>query len=150
VTATSRGSSIDSLEDSGEIGLVSIVTSFASGPSLSRIGRVKVPTPGPYSTNSLVFAQSTGLEHLVDQDRLDGMIDPTITGFLRKPRRNCQRGLGARSRAAHETARALQRARGERFMDAPSGPAKGGSVGKCAAAWQVPRRSARLRERGNP
>ena len=29
---------------------------------------MKVPTPGPYSTNSRVFAQSTGLQHLVDQD----------------------------------------------------------------------------------
>ena len=28
--------------------------------------------------------------------RLDGIIEPTITGFLMKPRRNCQRGLGAR------------------------------------------------------
>jgi hypothetical protein len=27
------------------------------------------------------------------------MIDPTITGFLRKPRRNCQRGLGDRRSA---------------------------------------------------
>jgi hypothetical protein len=76
--------------------LVSIVTSVASGPSFSSTGRVNVPTPGPYSTNSRVFAQSTGSSILSIRTRLDGMIEPTITGFLRKPRRNCQRGLGER------------------------------------------------------
>src|SRR6476661_1963828 len=62
----------------------------------SSTGRVNVPTPGPYSTNSLVFSQSTGPSILSISTRLDGMTDPTITGFLRKPRRNCQRGLGER------------------------------------------------------
>ena len=54
---------------------------------------MKVPTPGPYSTNSRVLSQSTGASIFSISIRLDGMIEPTITGFLRKPRRNCQRGL---------------------------------------------------------
>src|SRR4029079_1190938 len=68
----------------------------ASGASRSRTGRVKVPTPGPYSTNSLVLAQSTGSSILSISTRLDGMTEPPITGFLRKPRRNCHFGLGER------------------------------------------------------
>ena len=60
------------------------------------MGRVKVPTPGPYSTNRRVFSQSTGRSIFSISTRLEGMIEPTITGFLRKPRRNCQRGLGER------------------------------------------------------
>ena len=76
--------------------LVSIVSSVASGASRSSTGRVKVPTPGPYSTNSFVFAQSTGSSILSISTRLDGMTEPTITGFLRNPRRNCHCGLGER------------------------------------------------------
>ena len=41
----------------------------------------EVPTPGPYSTNSRVFAQSTGSSIRSIRTRLDGMIEPTITGF---------------------------------------------------------------------
>ena len=77
-------------------GLVSIVTRVASGPSWSRTGRVKVPTPGPYSTNSLVLAQSTGASIFSISTLLDGMIEPTITGFFRNPRRNCHCALGLR------------------------------------------------------
>src|SRR3546814_863583 len=40
--------------------VVSIAISVASPGRCSRTGRQKVPTPGPYSTNSLVFFQSTG------------------------------------------------------------------------------------------
>src|SRR5437870_12224202 len=60
------------------------------------MGRVKVPTPGPYSTNTRVFSQSTGRSIFSMRTRLDGMIDPTITGCFRKPRRNCQCGLTLR------------------------------------------------------
>ena len=69
------------------------------GAQRSRIGRVKVPTPGPYSTNSLVAPSRPGPASCRSGSSLDGMTDPTITGCLRKPRRNCQRGLaGARRR----------------------------------------------------
>ena len=75
-------------------GLVSIAISIASGAIFSRIGRQKVPTPGPYSTNSLVFAQSTGPSILAISRSDDGMIEPTITGCFRKPEKNICHGLG--------------------------------------------------------
>jgi hypothetical protein len=97
VTATSRGSSIDCSRNSLNSALVSMVSSVASLLNFSRIGRVKVPTPGPYSTNSRVFGQSTGASIRSITVRLDGMIEPTITGCLRNSRRKCSRGLtGAR------------------------------------------------------
>src|SRR5437763_7322849 len=120
VTAISRGSSIRSFRYFVKWGLVSIVTSFASGASRSRIGFVNVPTPGPYSTNSLVFAQSTGPSILSISTRLDGMIEPTITGFLMKPRRNCQCGLGDRRSRLRWSRRGLFSVRAEEGgMNAP-------------------------------
>ena len=74
--------------------LVSIAISIASGAIRSRIGRQKVPTPGPYSTNSLQLAQSTGPSILRISLSDDGTIDPTITGCLKKPCRNIPQGLG--------------------------------------------------------
>ena len=89
-------------------GLVSIAISLASGASRSRIGRVKVPTPGPYSTNNLAADQSTGFSILSIRIRLDGMTDPTITGCLRKPAQelpasgSCARGRrGGHGGACH-------------------------------------------------
>src|SRR3546814_2243249 len=69
-------------------GLVSIAMNCASGAIRSRIERQKVPTPGPYSTNNLVFAQSTGPSILRISRSEDGTIEPTITGCLRKPWKN--------------------------------------------------------------
>src|SRR4051794_35969826 len=117
--------------------LVSIVSRVASGPSLSSTGRVKVPTPGPYSTNRRVFAQSTGPSILSISTRLDGITDPTITGFFRKPRRNCQRGLGERRSCRRCRRRGLFIVRAdEDGMKAPLGEAKVASVGKCVAPLQ--------------
>src|SRR3954462_4087552 len=73
-------------------GLVSITISFASGARRLRIGRVKVPTPGPYSTKSLQFAQST-LSSMRWTSRCDeDATAPTITGCLKKPLRNITQG----------------------------------------------------------
>jgi hypothetical protein len=44
----------------------------------------------------LVLSQSTGFSIFSIKTRLDGMIDPTITGCLKNPRRNCHCGLGER------------------------------------------------------
>src|SRR3954451_15919237 len=83
-------------------------------------GKVNVPTPGPYSTNRRVFAQSTGSSILSINTRLDGMIDPTITGFLMKPRRNCQCGLLDRRSRRRCSLRGLFSVRAEeKGMDAP-------------------------------
>ena len=71
---------------------------------------MKVPTPGPYSTNSLVFAQSTGLSMRSISVREEGMIEPTMTGRLRKPLKNIAIGPGAprlRSRSASCSAEKL-------------------------------------------
>ncbi len=46
--------------------------------------------------NKWVASQSTGASILAINLSLDGMIDPTITGCLMKPRKNCQRGWPAR------------------------------------------------------
>ena len=114
---------------------------------------MKVPTPGPYSTNSLVFAQSTGSSILSMSTRLDGMIEPTITGFLMKPRRNCHCGLGERRSRRRWRRRGLFSVRAEEVgMKAPCRGERGRSVGKCAAAWQGSertngQRSASLRRR---
>ncbi|VVT07214.1 hypothetical protein SPHINGO391_390025 [Sphingomonas aurantiaca] len=75
-------------------GLVSITTSLASGAIRSRIGRQKVPTPGPYSTNSLQFAQSTGSSILRISLSDEGTIDPTMTGCFRNPEKNICHGDG--------------------------------------------------------
>ena len=125
--------------------LVSIVTSVASGPSFSRIGRVKVPTPGPYSTNSRVFSQSTGAQHPVDQhparrdDRADHhrMLQEAAQELPARARRTAV--VPALERRRPFTVRAV-----EIGMEAPWRSAKGASVGKCAAAWQVPATSGAL------
>src|SRR3546814_15993501 len=75
-------------------GLVSIAMNCASGAIRSRIERQKVPTPGPYSTNNLVFAQSTGPSILRISRSEDGTIEPTITGCLLKPWKNMPQGEG--------------------------------------------------------
>ena len=67
---------------------------------------VKVPTPGPYSTNSLQFAQSTGASILSIVAFDEGMIEPTITGCLMKPLRKCQSGPPPAARAKRRSARA--------------------------------------------
>ena len=69
------------------------------------------------------------LEHLVDQHRLDGMTEPTITGFFRKPRRNCQCGL--RRAATRRTKRRgpFSVRADETVIDAPKG-AKGRALAK--------------------
>src|SRR5215204_2529658 len=87
-------------------GLVSIAINMASGFSRARIGLVNVPTPGPYSTNSLADDQSTGFSILSISTRLDGMTEPTMTGCRRKPLKNCQRGL-LRCRPARRPSRRL-------------------------------------------
>src|SRR3546814_9286669 len=68
--------------------LVSIAISVASPGRCSRTGRQKVPTPGPYSTNSFVFFQSTGRSMWRISVGEEGTIDPTMTGCLMKPRRS--------------------------------------------------------------
>src|SRR3546814_20656525 len=75
-------------------GLVAIVVNGASGAIRSRIERKKVPTPGLYSTNNLVFGQSTGPSILRISRSEDGTIEPTITGCLRKPWKNMPQGEG--------------------------------------------------------
>ena len=86
-------------------------------------------------------SQSTGSSILSIRMRLDGITDPTITGFLRKPRRNCQCGLlrhgrsrGARSGAGLSTCwRTRWRSRRCSEEDVKSGPWR----------WQIGRRLAR-------
>src|SRR5690349_19504105 len=73
-------------------GLVSITISLASGARRLRIGRVKVPTPGPYSTNSLQLAQSTLSSIRLTSFCDDDAMAPTITGCLKKPLRNITQG----------------------------------------------------------
>src|SRR6476619_6808353 len=114
-----------------------MVTSVASGPSFSSTGRVKVPTPGPYSTKTRVFAQSTGSSILSIKTRLDGMTEPTITGFFRKPRRNCQRGLGERrSRRARRFGPLIVRAE-EGGMNAPTGQGRRGALANAPRLCKV-------------
>src|SRR6478736_3279153 len=60
----------------------------------SRIAWQKVPTPGPYSTNNLVFAQSVRDSMLRISLPDDGMIDPTITGWRRNSLKNIVFGPG--------------------------------------------------------
>src|SRR3546814_19766114 len=78
--------------------LVSIAISVASPDMRSRTGRQKVPTPGPYSTNSLLFFQSTGRSMWRISVGDDGTIDPTMTGCLIKPRTNMPHGPKKRLR----------------------------------------------------
>src|SRR3546814_10288439 len=72
--------------------LVSIAISVASPGRCSRMGRQKVPTPGPYSTNNFVVFQSTGRSMWRIRVGDDGTIDPTMTGCLMKPRTNMPHG----------------------------------------------------------
>src|SRR6478609_6749778 len=117
-------------------GLVSIAISIASGPRRSRIGRVNVPTPGPYSTNSRVRDQSTGLSMRSIRILLDGITDPTMTGCFRKPRRNCHRGL-LRPRPARNWWRRWPFKWLTRLaFKAGSNDMKDGCVRKRRSAWQ--------------
>ncbi|VXC72946.1 hypothetical protein SPHINGOT1_130157 [Sphingomonas sp. T1] len=75
-------------------GLVSITISVASGAMRSRIGRQKVPTPGPYSTNTLVLSQSTRPSILRISLSDDGTIEPTMTGCFRNSVKNICHGEG--------------------------------------------------------
>ena len=119
---------------------VSIVSKVASGPSRSSTGLVNVPTPGPYSTNSLVLSQSTGSSIRSMRTRLDGMIEPTITGFLMKPRRNCQCGLGERRSRWRWSLRGLFSVRaGEVGMDAPFGARERGALANAPPIGKVER-----------
>jgi hypothetical protein len=68
------------------------------------------------------------------------MIEPTITGFFRKPRRNCQRGLGLR-RAERRT----RRREPLRVLAVEGG--KISSVRKSAVRSQMRRDLARFRVR---
>jgi hypothetical protein len=66
------------------------------------------------------------------------MIEPTITGFFKKPRKNCHCGLGERRSRLRSSRRGLFSVRADEFgMDAPSGKLEAASVGKCTAALQV-------------
>src|ERR1700712_5688525 len=78
----------------------------ASGAIRRSTCSVKVPTPGPYSTNNLQFAQSTGASILSITALDDGMIEPTITGCLMKPFRKCHSGPPAAPRANRPSLRA--------------------------------------------
>ena len=68
-------------------GLVSIAKSLPSGGRYSRMRVVKVPTPGPYSTNKRQRLQSTlaSMASIVACE--DGTTDATIAGCSMKPRR---------------------------------------------------------------
>ena len=103
---------------------------------------VKVPTPGPYSTNNLQFAQSTGREHLVDHrlgrgnDRADHhrMLDEALEEV---PER-------AAARAAREPAVSPYFVPGCRH-DVSNSLGKDRCVGKSGRAWQAASGRAPLR-----
>src|SRR5215218_1335738 len=116
-------------------GLVSMAISLASAGSRSSTRRVKVPTPGPYSTNNLTSSQRTGSSILSIRTLLDGMTDPTITGFFRKPRRNCHCGLFARWATRRTKRRGPFSVRAdETVIDAPAGSSRRIALAK---AWPV-------------
>src|SRR6476661_2989673 len=73
---------------------------------------------------------------------LDGMIEPTITGFLMKPRRNCQCGLGDRRSRRRWSRRGLFSVRAEEEgMDAPlRGQSKAGALANASGLGKVPER----------
>ena len=73
-------------------GLVSITISMPSRRSRSSTGRQKVPTPGPYSTNSRHSSHFTGASILAIVKRDEGMIEPTITGCSRNPSKKTPHG----------------------------------------------------------
>jgi hypothetical protein len=75
--------------------LVSITRSSPSRRSRSSTGPQKVPTPGPYSTNSRQRSQSTGASIRSIVAREEGMIEPTIRGCSRNPRKNTPAGPSA-------------------------------------------------------
>src|SRR5688572_10362603 len=91
-TAVKRLSRMVLRKYSTKSGLVSITIRLASPRIRSSTGRQNVPTPGPYSTNRSHSSHLTGASILVIVNRLDGMIDPTITGCLTKPLKNTPHG----------------------------------------------------------
>ncbi len=68
--------------------LRSIASSIASAGKRSRIDRVNVPTPGPYSTNSRVLRQSTWSSIRSTSVADEGMTDPIMPGCLTNWRKN--------------------------------------------------------------
>src|SRR3954470_5989753 len=69
-----------------------MVSRIASAGRRRSTSWVKVPTPGPYSTNNLQLAQSTGASILSISTFEEGITEPTITGCFTKPRRKCHSG----------------------------------------------------------
>src|SRR6478672_3016329 len=110
-----------------------MVSSTASGASRRRMCWVKVPTPGPYSTNNLQFAQSTGASMRSISTFEEGMTDPTITGCFRNPLRNCQSGPPDVPRWK---ARDLCACSPEKVMPGPEEICSAGCVGKSGPQWQ--------------
>src|SRR3954469_2908715 len=76
-------------------GFVSIAIYVPSAGKRSRIAWVKVPTPGPYSTNNLTLGQSGTLSIALICAFDEAMIEPTITGRLKNPLRNIAQGEGS-------------------------------------------------------
>src|SRR3954464_9282207 len=117
-----------------------MVRRMASAGRRRRTSWVKVPTPGPYSTNNLQFAQSTGASILSISTFEEGITEPTITGCFMKPRRKCQSGPPPPRRA---NARFLCACSPGKVMGEISRNLRVvGCVGKSAARWQgrpVPR-----------
>src|SRR4051812_20025437 len=112
-----------------------MVSRIASAGRRRSTSWVKVPTPGPYSTNNLQFAQSTGASILSISTFEEGMTEPTITGCLRKPRRKCHSGPPPPRRA---NARDLCACSPGKVMLMSRGKIVGsvGCVGKSARRWQ--------------
>src|SRR5688572_17707970 len=120
--------------------LVSMAISLASAGSRSSTCRVKVPTPGPYSTNNLTSSQRTGPSILSISTLLDGMTEPTITGFFRKPRRNCHCGLFARCATRRTKRRGPLSVRAdETVIESPEGSSKGNALAKALGVGKFPR-----------
>ena len=114
--------------------------SLASAGSRSSTGRVKVPTPGPYSMNSFTSSQRTGPSILSISTLLDGMTDPTITGFFRKPRRNCHCGLFARWATRRTKRRGPFSVRAdETVIETPEGTSRGIALAKASGVGKFPR-----------
>ena len=88
-------------------GLVSITISVPSRRKRSSTGWQKVPTPGPYSTNTSQRSQSTGASILRMVKREEGMIDPTIRGSSMNPRKNTPHWPKARASRLRMFGRAI-------------------------------------------
>jgi len=71
-----------------------MATRTASGRMRFRISRVKVPTPGPYSTTTRARLQSTWFIMSFTRKGELGMTEPSMAGLLKKLRAN-------RARANH-------------------------------------------------